>query len=351
VTSFGSMSTRPAVFVRVSDHDCVSGWGEVWCNFPPGGAEHRAHLIKEVLAPMLCGRTFENAAAVFHELTDKTIVLALQSGEPGPFAQAIAGIDIAAWDLLARRHEKPLWRILGALSPTIDVYASGINPSNAEATAQRAQAQGHRAFKLKIGFDPAGDRNNLMKLRQALPGCVLAADANQAWSTDQAIEAACELEEYGLEWLEEPLRADVHWREWQRVSEHTSIPLAAGENIRGAEAFREAISAGALSVLQPDTAKWGGITMGVPVAREILAAGRRFCPHYLGGGMGLLASAHLLAAVGGDGLLEMDVNPNPFREICSGEVTRVSDGKVTLSEEPGLGREPDLTTLAKYKII
>jgi L-alanine-DL-glutamate epimerase-like enolase superfamily enzyme len=351
VTSFGSMSSRPAVFVRLSDHDGLSGWGEVWCNFPSGGAEHRAHLIGQVLAPMICGRSFEDAAALFHELTNKTMVLALQSGEPGPFAQIIAGIDIAAWDLLARRCEKPLWRMLEGLSPTIHVYASGINPRGAEETAERAQSRGHRAFKLKIGFDPANDRRHLSNLRHLLNGYMLAADANQAWSTDQAIQAACELEEYGLEWLEEPLRADAHWSEWQRVSARTSIPLAAGENIRGAEAFRKAISAGAISILQPDAAKWGGITMGVPIAREILAAGRRFCPHYLGGGIGLLASAHLLASVGGDGLLEIDINANPLREICSGEVACVNEGRVTLSDEPGLGSEPDLKALAKYRTI
>ena len=57
------------------------------------------------------------------------------------------------------------------------------------------------------------------------------------------------------------------------------------------------------------------------------------------------------AAVGGNGLLEMDINPNPLREICVGQATWVSDGKVTLSEEPGLGGEPDLKVLAKYRMI
>ena len=69
-----------------------------------------------------------------------------------------------------------------------------------------------------------------------------------------------------------------------------------------------------MAVVQPDVAKWGGISGCLPVARRVVAARRRYCPHYLGGGIGLLASAHLLAAVGGDGLLEVDCNPNPLRE-------------------------------------
>lgn len=57
VTSFGRMLNRPAVFVRVEDQDGCVGWGEVWSNFPSVGAEHRARLINEILAPAIVGRT------------------------------------------------------------------------------------------------------------------------------------------------------------------------------------------------------------------------------------------------------------------------------------------------------
>lgn len=89
VTSFGRMLDRPAVFVRVEDDDGLTGWGEVWANFPSIGAEHRARLVNEVLAPVISGFTAGQPADVFEKLTRATAVLALQSGEPGPFAQAI----------------------------------------------------------------------------------------------------------------------------------------------------------------------------------------------------------------------------------------------------------------------
>src|SRR3954470_21471906 len=92
VTSFGAMLNRPAVFVRVEDSDGHFGWGEVWSNFPSPGAEHRARLVNEVLAPAIAGLTAADPAAIFEKLTQGTAVLALQSGEPVPFAQAIAGI-------------------------------------------------------------------------------------------------------------------------------------------------------------------------------------------------------------------------------------------------------------------
>ena len=95
VTSFGRMNDRPALFVRAEDEDGNTGWGEVWCNFPAVGAEHRARLVNEMLAPMLDRRAIEHPSEVFDYLTAATAVLALQSGERGPFAQTIAGVDIA----------------------------------------------------------------------------------------------------------------------------------------------------------------------------------------------------------------------------------------------------------------
>ena len=114
VTSFGEMRDRPTLFVRVEDEDGHTGWGEVWCNFPSVGAEHRTRLINEMLAPMLAGRVVTHPSDVFESLSAATSVLALQSGESGPFAQSISGIDIALWDLFAKRAKTPLWRMLVA---------------------------------------------------------------------------------------------------------------------------------------------------------------------------------------------------------------------------------------------
>src|ERR1700710_1790499 len=76
VTSFGRMLNRPAVFVRVDDEDGHTGWGEVWCNFPSNGAEHRVRLVNEVLAPSLSGFAANEPLEVFETLTRGTSVLA-----------------------------------------------------------------------------------------------------------------------------------------------------------------------------------------------------------------------------------------------------------------------------------
>jgi D-galactarolactone cycloisomerase len=350
VTSFGRMNDRPAVFVRVEDEDGAHGWGEVWCNFPSVGAEHRTRLINGMLAPMLIGRTAAHPSELFDGVTAATSVLALQSGEAGPFAQAIAGVDTAVWDLFARRAETPLWRMLGGNSPRMRAYASGINPDGSVAMVEAAMKRGHRAFKLKIGFGPEHDRDNLRALRRLIGEGMLAADVNQGWSLAQAIEQAPPLEEFALAWLEEPLRADRPWSEWRALRDRLSLPLAGGENIAGREAFATVLSEGVLSVIQPDVAKWGGITGCIAVAREVVAANRIYCPHYLGGGIGLLASAHLLAAYNG-GWLEVDSNDNPLRDAFCGTVASIKDGEIELPETPGLGIEPDLASIAKYRTL
>lgn len=346
-TSFGTMHDRPAVFVRAEDADGAVGWGEVWCNFPACGAEHRARLLDTVLAPLATSRAFAGPAEAFEWLSAKTAVLAIQSGEPGPMAQTISGIDLALWDLCARRAGQPLWRYLGGKRDRVVVYASGINPERPQDVVAAKRAEGYRAFKLKVGFGRERDLANLSAVRGLLGAePPLMVDANQGWSLDEARAMVPALADFGLAWLEEPLRADRPWSEWQQLQTATAIPLAGGENIMGHEAFDAAIASETLSVLQPDLAKWGGISGCWPVVARASQRGLRYCPHYLGGGIGLLASAHVLAAAGGDGILEIDANPNPLRTEVMGPLARLQDGGAALGEAPGIGIVPDLRELA-----
>jgi L-alanine-DL-glutamate epimerase-like enolase superfamily enzyme len=351
VTSFGKMLNRPAVFVRAIDEDGVEGWGEAWSNFPAPGAEHRARLVNDVLAPALVGRKFGDPAQAFEALTVGTEVLALQCGEPGPFAQGVSGIDLALWDLAARRQRLPLWRLLGGQSREIKVYASGINPGGAAQTAEAALKRGHRALKLKVGFGAATDLANLSALRTIVGAGMLAADANQGWSVDQALEMMQRLYEFDLRWLEEPIRADRPREEWRRLRASAKMPIAAGENVSSVAGFKEVLAEEVLGVVQPDIAKWGGLSVCAGLARDVLKSGKTFCPHYLGGGIGLLASAHLLAGIGGDGWLEVDANDNPLRDRFCGPVETVREGTILLSEEPGLGIAPDLSAIACYRSV
>lgn len=350
-TSFGTMRDRPAVLVRVTDTDGVEGWGEVWCNFPSVGAEHRARLLRDVVAPAALGVAFERPFDLFGRLTRQFAVLAIQAGEHGPLAQAVAGLDVAVWDLAARRAGKPLHVFLGGRpAASVPAYASGLNPDAPQALAAAMRQRGHRAFKLKVGFGEARDLDNLAALRDALgPGARIMVDANQGWDLDTAMRMAGLMAPFGLDWLEEPIRADSSPEDWRSLAARSPVPLAAGENMRDAD-FAAAIASGHLGVLQPDLGKWGGFSGCVAVGRAALAAGLRFCPHWLGGGVGLLASAHLLAAVGGDGMVEVDSNPNPLRDAMLDRPLTVGDGRLGLPDGPGLAAAPDLAALERFEV-
>ena len=345
-TSFGTMTDRPAVFLLLEDEDGNTGIGEVWCNFPACGAEHRARLLNSAILPRLLDREFSDPEQCFHTLDIHFRRLAIQTGEHGPIAQCLAGIDIALWDLVAKRLNLPLYELFGAAKSTVTVYASGINPTGARDTVQRCREQGYNAFKLKIGFGEEIDYPNIDSIFAQLGDDEkLMADANQAWNLNDAITQAAKLSAWPLHWLEEPMMADTPTEHWNTLANACPIPLAGGENLASADAYSQANQSSWLSVMQPDLCKWGGFSAVLPVARQALANGKRYCPHFLGGGAGLAASAHLLAAIGGDGMLEIDCNPNPLREHLFNPP--VQKGTIQLSQAPGLGI--DLTQLDKLR--
>lgn len=353
-TSFGVMRDRPAVFVRLEDEDGAFGWGEVFANWPAAGAEHRARLLMEDMADLVLGQSYAGPQAMFATLTAETRIRAIQCAEPGPFAQVIAGLDTAAHDLAARRTGLPLARFLaeGAAS-AVPCYASGIAAAHADQEVDRARTDGHTAFKVKIGFDAERDLAALSGIAGGLAReDRLMCDANQAWTFEQAVGFCQGARSLPLGWLEEPLVADAPLDDWVALAAKAP-PLAAGENLAGQRAFDDAIASGAFAVLQPDLAKWGGITGCSTVAQGIREAGLRYCPHFLGGGIGLLASAHLLAAAdadgAGEGLLEVDVNPNPLRDAF--EDTRPQNGHLRLSSSHGLGVEALPDRILPYRTL
>ena len=348
--AFGSMTNRPAVFIRLRASDGYWGWGEVFCNFPQVGAEHRARLVDSLFSPMLRGVAADDPSTVRAMLDVRTRQMAIQCGEPGPFAQIIGAVDQALWDMAARRAGLPLWRFLGGQQNRVRVYASGIGPDDVAEVALAKWQQGYRAFKLKVGFGPARDVGNMRALRAALGDtATIMCDANQAWSPDEALARIAELAPWRPFWIEEPIGADQPIAAWCAIAQHSAVPLAGGENLRGEQAFTEAVDAGFLRFVQPDVGKWGGIGGGLAVARHATRRGLAYCPHWLAGGIGLAASMHALAASGSEGgWAEVDANPNPLRQDVF--AFEVQDGWVTLSDAPGLGVEPDLAQLARFAV-
>ncbi|MDO6732808.1 mandelate racemase/muconate lactonizing enzyme family protein [Marinovum sp. 2_MG-2023] len=339
-STMGPLRCRPALLLRLEDSEGAFGWGEIWCNFPPDGDLHRARLAANVLPAALDDVPLERA---FGTVAQRLHRIALQAGEPGPVSQIAAAVDIALHDLAARRAGQPLARYLGANRLAVPAYASGISPDAFEDQIATMRAKGYLWFKQRVGF---GRDDSLPEAEAAARGLHsdegFMLDANQAWDVGTAIASAKRLAPLNPVFLEEPLPADAPASDWAQLAADCPIPLAAGENLRAQESFDEVVQERALSVLQPDLCKWGGISGCLAVARAATAAGQTYWPHYLGGGIGLMASAHLLAAVGGTGRLEVDSSENPLLTHFTPAGLTLDNGQFPLPDAPGLGFDPDI---------
>jgi D-galactarolactone cycloisomerase len=353
VTSFGSIPARNALLIRVEDQDGAFGWGEVWANFPPSGAESKLRLLETVILPMSLGRIWTSPAAAWIDITQRMRRNAIQSGEPGPFAACIAGIEVALSDLVARKAGLPLWKALGrsAKPEPVMAYASNLNPKGAPEYVAMCRERGYRAFKLKVAFDLKSDLANVREITAGLKaGERFMIDANQGWDLSTARPSVEAFSQFPLDWIEEPIPADDPPEHWAELAILSRIPLAGGENLIGFQEFDAAIAAGHLGVIQPDICKWGGISCCVAVARRAIVAGRRYCPHWLNSGIGLHAAAHVLAAVGGDGLLEHDAMENPLQAVLAEPFPRLVNGRFALTDAPGLGVAPNLLEAKSFLV-
>lgn len=350
VTSFGTLSSRGIAMLRVEDDDGVIGWGDIWGNFPTVTTEYRAKLAALLLPDLLLGQAIDNIPEFYHGLVDRLHVLAVQADEPGPVASVLAATDQALWDIAARRANLPLCKFLNpGAADRIPAYASGLNPGDGPETVVQQRERGHRNFKQKIGFGDDIDKSNVQSITDGLrDGERLFVDANQRWNLEQSVYAADWLAEAGVGWLEEPMVADTPDEQWRELKASVRLPLAGAENLRGIDNIQRAFDW--LDYIQPDVGKWGGVTDCSTIAKSAVASGKTYCPHWLGGGIGLLHSAHILAAAGGDGLLEMDVNQNPLRDHVLADALTVSDGHVDLPTDAGIGVAPDLADVERWRV-
>lgn len=350
VTSFGSIPSRGVAMLRLEDSDGVVGWGDLWGNFPTITTEYRAKLAAFTLPNLLLGETVDDIPGFYRGLVESLHVLSVQADEPGPVAAVLAAADQALWDLAARRANVPLRKLLNPDAvDRIPAYASGLNPSDGPEVVAFQRSRGHRNFKLKIGFGEDIDKANVHRIMDGLSsGERFFVDANQRWDLDGAIYAADWLADAGVGWFEEPMPADTPEAQWRALKASARLPLAGAENLRGMDNILRSVDW--FDFVQPDVGKWGGVTDCYAIAQRAIAAGKTYCPHWLGGGIGQLHSAELLAAAGGAGLLEMDVNENPLRDHILADSLSVDEGFVDLSMQSGIGAVPDLMAIEQWRV-
>ena len=348
----GRAVKRDAVVVKVTTDDGLVGWGEAHHGRAPGAV---AHLINTTLRQLVLGMEAADVVGVWQRVYTRQLA---SHGMGAGASIALSGIDMALWDIRAKAAGWPLYRLLGGAARPIPAYAGGVSLGYAEPAklvdeARALVAQGYRALKLRVGDTPGRDLERVAAVRRAFGDrLVILTDANTGYTVADARRAMPGLEAHGVGWLEEPFPAHDH-RSYALAVTFAKVPLAAGENHYTRFEFTRVIEDRAITILQPDVAKTGGITEALRIAALASAWKLPIHPHTSMTGLSMAASVHFLAAIDNGGYFEADVSTgNLFRDrLTSTPYTLDANGCVGPLEKPGLGVEVDEDFLRKHPVI
>jgi D-galactarolactone cycloisomerase len=348
----GTAVKRDAVLVKVTTDGGITGWGE---------AHHgRAHtavakLIDTTLKQLVVGMAALETAAAW----EKMYRFQLASHGMGAGAcLAMSGIDMALWDIRGKSLGLPLYKLLGGTRKPIAAYAGGVSlgyqPSaSLIEEAGKALAQGYKALKLRVGDTVPKDIERLRAVRKAYGDePAILTDANIGYAVEDVRRVMPVMDELGIGWLEEPFPAH-DYRSYREAKSFGRTPLAAGENHYTRFEFNRVIEDGAITILQPDLSKTGGITEALRIAALASAWKLPVHPHSSMTGLNHAATIHFLAAIDNGGYFEGDVSrANKFRDELVDNPGRVDrDGNVWPLEKPGIGVEVNEEFLIKHPPI
>ncbi|MFT4165726.1 MAG: mandelate racemase/muconate lactonizing enzyme family protein [Microlunatus sp.] len=209
-----------------------------------------------------------------------------EAGGGGLTTIAMAGLDLALWDLRAKTAGIGLSELLGIRRRRVPAYGSGVNLhyelAELREQARRWVATGYAGAKIKVGSpDLDRDVERVAAVREILgPRRWLAVDANQRWDVPAAERGTRALERFDLQWVEEPVRAD-DLAAYRYLRTKLDVPIACGENIHTGYRFREFLAADAVDIVQPNVVRVGGLTPFLRIADLVRAASRTLAPHLL----------------------------------------------------------------------
>jgi galactonate dehydratase len=350
-TSQGVFDAVSIVLVEVRTADGILGYGECLGRF---GARAYAELINEVFAPRLLGQSAFDIRRLWQQMR-----ASLTGRAGGMLVEAIAGVDIALWDVVGKALGQPVHRLLGGIGRTqVDCYASSVNWASLEvmeAQARQVVAMGFKAIKIKLGQPVARAIETATRLREVVPAHVrLSVDANWAYSLDDAVAVGHALHRLGYWFFEEPIvPEDVAG--YAQLRRTVSVPLAAGESDYSVAHASELLRERLVAIIQPDVARAGGISETRDIATLAQAFHVGYAPHVgWSGAVCVAASLQLAAAMPAFVSFECMFIANPLRDELAtqriGAAQDLVDGRLTVPQGPGLGIDIDWDAVQRYRI-
>lgn len=333
-TAVGTIESSPLVLIDIDTEEGISGHAYVFAYTPLALAPIKAFLSN--IEPLLQGQTITPRDRA-NDFASKFRLL----GRQGIVGMALAGVDMALWDVLSRNAGQPLASVLGGGVASLRAYDSygAVDPLSDRRILERSLERGFEAIKIKLGQgDLDHDVATVAGVRDIIGNNVeLMVDYNQSLTVSEACRRIERLEAYDLCWIEEPVIAE-DFEGHATVRAGSLVPIQTGENWWFVEDMAKAVNAEACDYAMLDLMKIGGVSgwisaMGLAAANAIPVSSHLF----------IEASAHVLAVTPTRHWLEhLDVAGSVLREPVVVENGRIAP------RGPGLGIEWDEQAVDRY---
>jgi mandelate racemase len=287
-TSSGTIANVPLLLVDLETDEGITGCTYLFCFSDGALSVIRAALAD--LADLIKGEPLEPFTLYQKALGRYRLI-----GSQGVLVLALSGLDVAAWDALAKAAGVPLARYLGGSPKRVRAYNSCglgiIRPDQAANEAHQLLAEGFNAVKVRLGRGNAVEDLAVVRaVRKAIPtDATLMADYNQSLTVAEALARGRQLDDEGLHWIEEPVRHDDYLGN-AKIADALETPIQIGENFILPQAMQTALSAEACDYVMPDLQRIGGVTGWLRAAALADAGGVEMSSHLFPE-----VSVHLLA--------------------------------------------------------
>ena len=359
---------RTAHLVKVETDEGITGWGE--CFGPGNIALANKYIVEKVIQPLIKGDDPLKKEYIWHKVYN----LLRDSGQKGMPIQALSGIDIALWDILAKKSNLPLYQLLGGkTNDKIPVYGYGmmLQKKTVEELcelfkneASQIKEKNFKAMKMKIGMGPKEDLKLVSAVRDTIGSeFKLMVDANHAYNKNDALYVGRGLDEMNIYWFEEPV-APEDYESYKELKEKLKTNIAGGEAEFTKYGWNQLIKNNCIDIAQPEVCGLGGITEYLKVSA---LAQSNFIPivnHVWGSALSVAVNLHLLTTLpdmpGGlfptKSMLEFDTTEkNIFITDLAEEKFSILDqvknknGFASPLENIGIGINPNKDFIKKYE--
>ena len=292
---------RTAHLVEIETDEGITGWGE--CFGPGNIALANKYIVEKVIQPLIIGEDPINKEYIWHKVYN----LLRDSGQKGMPIQALSGIDIALWDILAKKAKLPLYQLLGGKTNNkIPVYGYGMMLQKKpveelcelfKKEANQIKEKNFKAMKMKVGLGPKEDLKLVSAVREVIGNDFkLMVDANHAYNKNDALYVGRGLDEMEIYWFEEPV-APEDYDGYKELKEKLKTNIAGGEAEFTKYGWNELIKNNCIDIAQPEVCGLGGITEYLKVSA---LAQSNFIPivnHVWGSALSVAVNLHLLTSL------------------------------------------------------